>query len=120
MYIKHREITRGRQGPAINLQHDSSLVLPDTFSASKKGASAFYMLHLWFKFGYLDTCQAAILSLLNEGHLDRMLRNLNKIILSSKIFSVCQKHRFYIKEWILQTFAAILLTQNFMQKHCFN
>ncbi len=39
------------------------------------------MVHLWFNFVYLDTCEAAILSLLNEGHLDRMLRNLNKIIL---------------------------------------
>ncbi len=49
----------------------------------QNGASAFFMLHLCFSFGYLDTCQAAILSLLNEGHLDRMLRNLNKIIPSS-------------------------------------
>jgi hypothetical protein len=49
----------------------------------QQGASAVYMLHLWFSFGYLDTCQAAVLSLLNEGHLDRMLRNLNKIIILS-------------------------------------
>ncbi len=40
-------------------------------------------LHLWFNFGYLNTREAAVLSLLNEGHLDRMLGNLNKIIILS-------------------------------------
>ncbi len=84
MYTKHptRNHTK-KAGARTPYSTTDPLVLPVTVSVSIKRASAFYMLHLWFSFGYLDTGEAAILSLLNEGHLDRMLRNLNKIIILS-------------------------------------